>query len=536
MKKILLIPVLLLAFAPAATLRAQNKEIPNKNKPVVRPQTGGPEGGDGSMSKSRSNSGSSNSGNRPVYRPRFITPPPYYYYPNNQPVQQNQNGTGVSEQDYAKMQAARKRAEAEVEVKKVLFEMRAPKQAFDVKDVSRPFDIEGAKGFRVSFPELAFVDEEGNPVLGEVEINMTEYTDNTEFAEAGLSTMTDDGKLLETGGMINLSAKSGDKNVYLGKGKSVNIEIPGMKDKEGFQTFYGQGGDVTTWSLNPPVQNEEQKGEFDGYTIRMAKSVQFVNSKPVTLVLFKGWKPLDEYVNENLKVPADVREKILTDGIPFMYAIKVNALGKIKEVKPRYPEYSKNSIISSVQGKIKNILLDAPPLTLSEGNLDAGKTYDILFATAKNYTQAGFYGVKVSAPLDQNAGEKTSGEDVNRLPDSKNVDGFMMQSSGLNKINCDRFAGNRSKDTQNFHFERAAAKVYIVFKEQRSFIQATGTNGDYQMSGIPTGSAVRYVAVVYGDDGTVKMASKDAETAGGPVEFSEYSDFTADALKTALTP
>lgn len=540
MKRILLTSLVVISTGIFISANGQNKEVPTKNKPAVRPQTGGAEGGDGSMSGRNKSNGGGNSGNgtvyRPVYRPRVIYQQPPIFFPSGNPVS-NPGSTVTTDADNTDWRAARKRAEAEVEVKKVLFELKAPLQAFDIKDVTKPFEIVGEKGFKVSFPELAFVDEEGNPVLGEVEIQMTEYTENSEFAEAGLTTQTTDGQLLETGGMINLEAKSGDKKVFLGKGKSVQIEVPDMKNTDGFQTFYGEGNDVTTWSLTPPQnQSNENTEEFDGYTIRMAKTTQVIEGKTVSLVLFKGWKPLEDYLNENLKVPADVRSKILTDGIPFLYTIEVNALGRIKEVKPKYPEYSKNSLIADIQGKIKSILLDAPALTVSEGNLETGRKYDILFTTSKNTTKTVTFASPVNGSLNQGNSEKPSSAEVNRNPDSKTVDAFVMESSGLDKINCDRFSGKKSSDTQTFHFDRAAAKVYIVFKDQRSFIQPSGANGDYRMTGVPTGSAVKYVAVVYGDDGTVKMGVTEGESKSGPVEFAEYGDFTAEGLKAALRP
>jgi hypothetical protein len=51
---------------------------------------------------------------------------------------------------------------------------------------------------------------------------------------------------------------------------------------------------------------------------------------------------------------------------------------------------------------------------------------------------------------------------------------------------------------------------------------------------VPTGTAVRYVAVVYGDDGSIKMGVKDAETEHGPVTFDSLGDFNAEGLKAAL--
>lgn len=510
----LLLPVLVFA----------QPEMPKK--PAQRPQTGGAEG---QVRKSESRP----SGNdRPVYYPR-----PAYYPPPVYPVQiPNSNGNNnVNTSPGTDNVAEINRAKALNKIYEVMSEFRSPYQTFDIKDVTREFEIVGEKGFRIVFPELAFVDAEGNVVLGEVEVKLTEYTSNTEFAEAGLTTLTTSGELLETGGMINLEASSGGKKVQLSPGKEVTIEVPDLKNQEGFRTFYGSGTDMITWSTEPNATNSDSADRpFDGYTIKMLKSTQSINGNAAQFVIFKNWKPLDEYINENLKVSKDVKDQIKKDGIPFIYTIECNAMGKIKSVKPKYPEYSKNTLISEIQSQIKGLLLDAPPLALNDGNLENGKSYDLVFATAKNYI-SGNGPLFISAPLNNNPKEAPTARETNVNPNAENVSSFAMNSSQLTKINCDKFSGSASKDTQTFHFERADALVYIVFLEQRSLIQPKGSNGHYEMHKVPTGSLVRYVTIVYGDDGSIRMGTLEERTKNGKVDVPATSEFNAEALKAALT-
>lgn len=510
----LLLPVLVFA----------QPEMPKK--PAQRPQTGGAEG---QVRKSETRP----SGNeRPVYYPR-----PAYYPPPVYPVQipNSAGNSNVNTSPGTDNVAEINRAKALNTIYEVMSEFRSPYQTFDIKDVTREFEIVGEKGFRIVFPELAFIDADGNVVLGEVEVKLTEYTSNTEFAEAGLTTLTTSGELLETGGMINLEASSGGKKVQLSPGKEVTIEVPDLKNQEGFRTFYGSGTDMITWSTEPNTTNTDSADRpFDGYTIKMLKSSQSINGNAAQFVIFKNWKPLDEYINENLKVSKDVKDQIKKDGIPFIYTIECNAMGKIKSVKPKYPEYSKNTLISEIQGQIKGLLMDAPPLALNDGNLENGKSYDLVFATAKNYI-SGNGPLFISAPLNNNSKKTPTAKETNVNPNADNVSSFAMNSSQLTKINCDKFSGSASRDTQTFLFERADALVYIVFLEQRSLIQPKGSNGHYGMHKVPTGSLVRYVTIVYGDDGSIRMGTLEERTKTGKVEVSATSEFNAEALKAALT-
>ncbi|MBS3914543.1 MAG: hypothetical protein KG003_08590 [Bacteroidetes bacterium] len=524
MKNSITLSFVFCTFLLGSGLYAQS-ELPKK-KTSGNTQTGGAQ-------KPQNKSGDE----RPVYQSRPITRnpimiAPYYFpvYQNNGNQGNQNNNTGPTPEETARYN----REMAKNELRRALWDMQSDEQSFVIQDVTKPFEIKGTKGFRVVFPELAFVDSEGNPVLGEVELKMTEFTDNSEFAAANLTTMTTDGQLLETGGMINLEAFSGSDKVQLQNGKTLEIIIPQLNDQKGFQTFYASGTYMVTWSTSPTAQQSDTNSnkKFDGYTIKMLKSKQNLDGKDVTFSIFKNWESLEDYVNSNLKVPTETRANIKKDGIPFLFTIEFNGLGKIKDVKAKYPEYTKNSLISEMIGKIKTILLNAPALSMTDGYLQAGKPYDIMFATAKNYTEN--IPVMVNMPMSAGKEMPATARETNANPTEKNVNDFAMQGSQLTKINCDRFTNSNSTDTQAFHFERADAIVYVVFKDQRSLIQPTGANGNYVLRKVPTGTNVRYVAVIYGDDGNIQMAVKDAKTENGPVKFDNTEEFKAEKLKKYL--
>lgn len=462
----------------------------------------------------------------PVLRPVFIPPvqPPVYTPQGNNP----QNIPGI--QKTPEQIARENRDMALNHVVQEMLKLSAETQTFSIKDVSKPFDFTGAKGFKIQFPEFAFVDDEGNPVLGEVTVNLTEYTSLSEFAAAGLTTMTTDGEILETGGMVNLEAKSGDKKLQLGKGKEVSITVPDVDQSKGFQVFYGSGSEQVKWSttFNQNQNSDSEDQPFDGYTIKMLKPAGFAYGDKYNMAFYKNDEAVETYVNSKLKIPADVKKKILKVGIPFVYTIEFNALGKVKSVLPKNRELTDKSLISPVQNQIISILKDAPAFAMTEGGLVSGKPYDLIFATAKNYTGT----VKTPAvPLAFPQIQKAANENN---PSERNVNEFTMKSSGLTKINCDRFSGLNSHDTASFHFNRADALVYVVLKDMRSFITPNGANGNYSISKIPANTNVRYVAVVYDDQGGVHISSKDATFKQGEVTFDNAIPFSAENLKTAL--
>ncbi|MBL7811436.1 MAG: hypothetical protein JNL57_04355 [Bacteroidetes bacterium] len=532
MKNITLSAFLLAGIVASSFVQAQNKEIPSK-KPTVQ----NPPAGTGGTPRSRTNIPESNSGKSggtgeipqrrpaPVYRPPVYVPPPVYYPTFGS---QNTGGNTQTGNNSNPVQVSQ-RAEAKRVVLELLKTIEPTPQAFKITDATKPSTFKGSKGFTVEIPAMAFVDQEGNPVLGEVEVKLTEYTDYGDFAAAGLTTQTTDGQILETGGMVNLEAFSGTDKLSLAQGKEVTIRTPELKDTKDFQTFYGVRGNNVQWTTDAQAaQNADTiKAESDGYTIRMLPVRYAVNGKNVELALWKNYKPLAGYVNSKLEVNRSIREKILKAGIPFTYTIRVNAAGQITEVSPKNREAGEKTLISPLENDIREVLKGAPALDVADLPLETTKTFDILFVTAPNYIGTPSVLPRPPAIVSEMSKTETSAS-------STNVNEVALKSSGMGLINCDRFTQTSKKDTMTYHFDRADALVYIVVKDMRSMIQPSGSNGDYKMVGIPAGKEVRSVAVVYDDLGGVNMMVRDHEVKTGAITFTDVRPFSANNLKAAL--
>src|SRR3990167_5529976 len=94
-------------------------------------------------------------------------------------------------------------------LKDVLLSLQSETQRFRV-EAGRDTVLKGKKGTLLYFNGNSLVDMNGNPVSGKVEICLKESMEYAEMIGDKLSTVTDSG-LLETRGMVKLSASSGDK-------------------------------------------------------------------------------------------------------------------------------------------------------------------------------------------------------------------------------------------------------------------------------------------------------------------------------------
>lgn len=73
--------------------------------------------------------------------------------------------------------------------------------------------ITGENGTKITFPPNAFVDAASNPVNGNISIKLRESLTKDKWLMDGLSTITEDNQLLQSGGMIGLNAEDASGNI-----------------------------------------------------------------------------------------------------------------------------------------------------------------------------------------------------------------------------------------------------------------------------------------------------------------------------------
>ncbi len=83
-------------------------------------------------------------------------------------------------------------------------------------------------GTKVTFPANAFVDADGNPVTGNVEIQYREFRDQVDFFISGIPMQYDSAQhtyQFVSAGMMEISGFINGKPVFLAKGKKVDVEF-----------------------------------------------------------------------------------------------------------------------------------------------------------------------------------------------------------------------------------------------------------------------------------------------------------------------
>jgi len=126
--------------------------------------------------------------------------------------------------------------------------------------------IIGKLGTKIFFESNSFEKNGAELTEKEIEITLKEVYTNSETILNGLST-TSRGNLLETSGMINLEAKSGDQVLSLRKGVPLKIQFKKISDLGSMRTYLRSDDIKNNWAL-------DTANIYD--TIRIIKSTQII--------------------------------------------------------------------------------------------------------------------------------------------------------------------------------------------------------------------------------------------------------------------
>lgn len=122
--------------------------------------------------------------------------------------------------------------------------------------------ISGHEGTKLTVPEHAFVFADGSLVEEPVEITVREYYKTSDILMANLTTMCND-EMIETGGMLHISATCNNHEVFVKEGKSIGIKLPANNaHKPGMELFAGvETADGVNWKLASELFSKKGRGQ-----------------------------------------------------------------------------------------------------------------------------------------------------------------------------------------------------------------------------------------------------------------------------------
>lgn len=112
-----------------------------------------------------------------------------------------------------------------------------PNQKFKI-DNSQDLIIESQYGAVILLPKSCFLDENGEVVNKDIELEVREAMTVEEMILAGLNTNSE-GDLLQTDGLLYINAKSKGKQLHIDKKNPIHIDLPTLNKIPGMSIFKG---------------------------------------------------------------------------------------------------------------------------------------------------------------------------------------------------------------------------------------------------------------------------------------------------------
>ena len=412
--------------------------------------------------------------------------------------------------------------------------MQPAVETFQINQSEKAFSIKTKKGIELQFPDQAFADGLGNPVVGQITLSVQSFQSKTDFASAQLTSSTSNGDALISGGMLNVEAKSGNANLRIGDGKSYKIIGNGAYE-DGFQTFYGVQGDQTTWSTSAssaqigPNDNNDPNSKNAKYTLSLLPITRSSNGVAQPLAMRDDDRniALSNWFFQQAKISKELKKQIKRDGVIFPAQLKINAQGKITDVQLLDTGQAQKSLISPYFAEFRKLLMSAPPVRFLD-TLPMPETLTIRFSTLNE----NFATIK-QLPLPPAVAGLAK---MATAQDGK----WVLESYSTQMVNCDRFAKfPKTDDSITYSVDRAKALVHLNFKDNNALLGPSSTRMEntgysYTMKQFPVGAKARLIAVVYNDQGQVHLEVADVSEGNYRIEKAQQYPFNQLTIKAAF--
>ena len=412
--------------------------------------------------------------------------------------------------------------------------MQPAVETFQINQSEKAFSIKTKKGIELQFPDQAFADGLGNPVVGKITLSVQSFQSKTDFASAQLTSSTSNGDALISGGMLNVEAKSGNANLRISDGKSYKI-IGNGPYEDGFRTFYGVQGEQTTWSTyasstqNGPNDNNDPNSKNAKYTLSLLPITRSSNGVAQPLAMRDDDRniALSNWFFKQAKISKELKKQIKRDGVIFPAQLKINAQGKITDVQLLDTGQAQKSLISPYFTEFRKLLMSAPPVRF----LDTFPMPEIL--TIRFSTLNENFATIKQLPLPPAVAGLAK---MATAQDGK----WVLESYSTQMVNCDRFARfPKTDDSITYSVDRAKALVYLNFKDYNALLGPSSTRIEntgysYTMKQFPVGAKARLIAVVYNDQGQVHLEVADVSEGNYRIEMAQQYPFNQLTIKAAF--
>lgn len=372
--------------------------------------------------------------------------------------------------------------------------------------------------------------DENKPITIEVK----ECYKLSEFISEGLTTLTNN-KILETGGMVNIEVKQGDRSVQLKKDSKYGLLFPkDAESNEFMQTFQGKinSDENIIWELDASVSDQSKKTnpitpnlltecEFNLY----AYTTGFDDDSNIEWVVSTNNERVPKYIENNLNPAKKLIDQFCETQSFSRYEIWYNIDGSVKKIDIEQSNSAEfDSLVTKFVRKMPPIKVT--PLTKKYIN----RSYSIEFNA---YRMSKFDHEEYAA----NFKEKyvSFKDEIVSKVDKSELNYYVLAASNFGWINCDRFW---ETDDEKIDYlvevkNMSDVNLNLVFSDINSIMPATKVGNNYVFKNVPVGREVKLICIGYDGESTTLAVDKTKITNQG-YKLSGFKNFKLTELEKEL--
>lgn len=395
--------------------------------------------------------------------------------------------------------------------------------------------IEGEKGVRVFIPANSLVFENGTKAAGQATVNLEEFLSAPDFFSRRLSTVagTD---LLETGGMINLTASSNGKALFVDGPAAIVVAFPATDTLPGMETFYGSisdsaAGTPSDWTGASQLFGDggialgNPTNDSSLYTNRVTVCgyLATANNKDLEWKIKHKDSTVFLYVANNfngvLKEQLCERESIIISMI-----LSIDSSGKITGIKPGYDDTAVTLIKA-----VFPFFRDMPAFDMSSIDKGSAETdYTLSLCCHKQIDPVKYKErfEKKYAPYKDKALKAIGKTEIGF---------YLLTSKSLGWINCDRFYTDPAPKIDFVVTTSGAAnpQVMLIFENIKSVMQGEQRDGQFVFRNVPANSKVKIVGTGEGKDQAL-LAVQSTTISKDVFRLEGYAPFSLNEFQQKL--
>ena len=403
----------------------------------------------------------------------------------------------------------------------------------------------GQQGTRLFIEKGTFQFADGTPVTDSIKITLKEFYKKSDISLADLSTESNE-KLLETGGMLNITATSNGQEIELKADKRIVLHFPKSQDNyKQMNLFYADknasDSSVSNWDIDTVnlVKKTLKIGSYAWYHPTHDDSTEYDFTPKNKIDTGYYFNRLDLYLNA-YNFSTETKKEIESNLNKSVYSTlsSWNDYGIECEMSITKEGFIKNPRINSKVSQSTRKEITAFLKNLPQLEPGKNKKGEIIERSGLLFIQGGNI-----VPLYKSREEylKSFDNKYSRFEKRpiKNIDNaeleyYIFSVAKLGWINCDRFL--ESEKTIDYIVQSPTStdtKIKMVFNDIDGVLMAKTVDGKYVFSKVPFGRQVTIVAIK-NTNGKFQTSFQNMTITDKPLVNLAFKETTLAELKQEL--